>query len=127
MNSVITGIWWIAPIASIFALLFAVFFYRKMMGASEGNPTMIEIAGHVREGAMAYLMRQYKVVIIVFVVLLVILQALALFGIQNPFVPIAFLTGGFFSGLCGFIRCRHGPGRGRLRTARHLHLVLCPR
>jgi K(+)-stimulated pyrophosphate-energized sodium pump len=48
-------------------------------------------------------MRQYKVVIIVFVVLLVILQALALAGIQNPFVPIAFLTGGFFSGLCGFI------------------------
>ncbi len=64
---------------------------------------MVEIAGHVREGAMAYLMRQYKVVIIVFVVLLVILQALAFFGIQNPFVPIAFLTGGFFSGLCGFI------------------------
>jgi K(+)-stimulated pyrophosphate-energized sodium pump len=103
MNSVITGLWWIAPIASIFALLFAVFFYRKMMSANEGNSTMIEIAGHVREGAMAYLMRQYKVVIIVFIVLLVILQLLALFGIQNPFVPIAFLTGGFFSGLCGFI------------------------
>ncbi len=103
MNSVITNLWWIAPIASIFALLFAVFFYRKMMSANEGNETMIEIAGHVREGAMAYLFRQYKVVIIVFVVLLVILQLLALFGIQNPFVPIAFLTGGFFSGLCGFI------------------------
>ncbi|NNJ70692.1 MAG: sodium-translocating pyrophosphatase [Kiritimatiellales bacterium] len=103
MTSVITSIWWIAPIASIFALIFAVYFYKKMMGANEGNDTMIEIAGHVRDGAMAYLFRQYKVVIIVFVVLLVILQALALFGIQNPFVPIAFLTGGFFSGLCGFI------------------------
>ena len=103
MNSVITNLWWIAPIASIFALIFAVFFYKKMMAAHEGNATMIEIAGHVREGAMAYLFRQYKVVIIVFVVLLIILQVLALAGIQNPFVPIAFLTGGFFSGLCGYI------------------------
>jgi K(+)-stimulated pyrophosphate-energized sodium pump len=101
--SVITNLWWIAPIASIFALLFAVVFYKKMMAANEGNETMIEIAGHVREGAMAYLFRQYKVVIIVFVVLLIIFQVLALIGIQNPFVPIAFLTGGFFSGLCGFI------------------------
>jgi K(+)-stimulated pyrophosphate-energized sodium pump len=103
MHSVITGLWWLAPIASIFALGFAFYFFRKMMGANEGNETMVEIAGHVREGAMAYLFRQYKVVILVFVVLLVILQLLALFGIQNPFVPIAFLTGGFFSGLCGFI------------------------
>ena len=64
---------------------------------------MIEIAGHVKDGAMAYLKRQYKVVALVFLVLLVVLQALAWFGIQNPFVPFAFLTGGFFSGLCGFI------------------------
>jgi len=103
MHTVITSLWWAAPVASIFALLFAIYFYKKMMAANEGNETMIEIAGHVREGAMAYLFRQYKVVVIVFVVLLVILQALALFGIQNPFVPIAFLTGGFFSGLCGYI------------------------
>ncbi len=103
MHTVITGLWWIAPIASIFALIFAVYFYKKMMGANEGNATMIEIAGHVREGAMAYLFRQYKVVIIVFAVLLAILQVLALLHVQNPFVPIAFLTGGFFSGLCGYI------------------------
>jgi K(+)-stimulated pyrophosphate-energized sodium pump len=103
MDSVITGIWWIAPISSVLALAFAFYFYRKMMAANEGNETMVEIAGHVRDGAMAYLFRQYKVVILVFVVLLILLQALALFGIQNPFVPIAFLTGGFFSGLCGFI------------------------
>ncbi len=101
--SVIPGIWWVAPIASVLALGFAVYFYKKMMGANEGNATMIEIAGHVREGAMAYLVRQYKVVALVFLVLLIILQGLALAGIQNPFVPIAFLTGGFFSGLCGFI------------------------
>ncbi len=103
MNTAVTATWWIAPIASIFALIFAIHFYRKMMTANEGNATMVEIAGYVKEGAMAYLFRQYKVVIVVFVVLLAILQLLALFDIQNPFVPIAFLTGGFFSGLCGFI------------------------
>ena len=103
MLTVITHIWWIAPIASLFALGFAVYFYKKMMGANEGNATMVEIAGYVRDGAMAYLLRQYKVVALVFLVLLFVFALLAFFGIQNPFVPIAFLTGGFFSGLCGFI------------------------
>ncbi|MDA0989355.1 MAG: sodium-translocating pyrophosphatase [Verrucomicrobia bacterium] len=102
----IPGIWWLAPIASILALVFAGYFHKKMKEADEGNATMIEIAGHVREGAMAYLARQYKVVAVVFIVLLVILAVLAKFGIQNPFVPIAFLTGGFFSGLCGYIGMR---------------------
>ena len=101
--SMVPPIWWIAPIASVLALVFARFFYGRMMSANEGNEKMIEIAGHVREGAMAYLVRQYKVVALVFLGLLVILSALAFFGIQNPFVPIAFLTGGFFSGLCGYI------------------------
>lgn len=103
MSSVITNLWWVAPNASICALLFAMVFYRKMMAAHEGNATMIEIAGHIREGAMAYLLRQYKVVGIVFIIILIVLQLLAFFGIQNPFVPFAFLTGGFFSALCGFI------------------------
>ncbi|MFA5687884.1 MAG: sodium-translocating pyrophosphatase [Kiritimatiellales bacterium] len=103
MVSVVPMMWWIAPVASILALLFAVYFYRKMLAANEGNATMKEIAGYVREGAMAYLVRQYKVVTLVFLVLLAVLQLLAIFDIQNPFVPIAFLTGGFFSGLCGFI------------------------
>jgi K(+)-stimulated pyrophosphate-energized sodium pump len=96
-------IWWVAPIASVLALLFAIYFYRKMMGANEGTVKMREIAGYVREGAMAYLYRQYKVVGIVFVVLVVILGVLAKFDIQNPFVPIAFLSGGFFSALCGYL------------------------
>ncbi len=104
--SVTTWGWWIAPIASILALVFAVYFYRKMAEASEGNDRMKEIAGHVRDGAMAYLRRQYMVVSGVFLVLLVILFFLAQQGIQNPFVPIAFLTGGFFSGLCGYIGMR---------------------
>ena len=105
-SSVITGAWWVAPIASILALGFAIYFYRKMAEASEGTDRMKEIAGYVRDGAMAYLRRQYMVVMIVFAVLFVILFILAKQGIQNPFVPIAFLTGGFFSGLCGYIGMR---------------------
>ncbi|MCF7955848.1 MAG: sodium-translocating pyrophosphatase [Phycisphaerae bacterium] len=99
----IPGLWWIAPISSIVALVFAVVFYKKMMSASEGNDKMIEIAQYVREGAYAYLFRQYKVVTWVFAILLVIFTILSYMGVQNPFVPIAFLTGGFFSGLCGFL------------------------
>ncbi len=95
--------WWIAPIGSVLALVFAYYFYKKMMGAPAGNATMLEIASHVREGAFAYLFRQYRVVSMVFVVLVIIFGVLAYFGIQNPFVPVAFLTGGFFSGLCGFL------------------------
>ncbi len=95
--------WWIAPIAAFCALGFAIYFYKKMMAAPAGNEKMIEIAQYVREGAYAYLFRQYSVVAIVFVVLVVIFGVLAFKGVQNPFVPIAFLTGGFFSGLCGFL------------------------
>ena len=101
-----SSIFYIAPIASIFALIFAWVFYKSMMKADEGNETMIEIANHVKEGALAYLNRQYKVVTIVFIILLVIFIVLAFLGVQNPFVPVAFLTGGFFSGLCGYLGMR---------------------
>jgi len=93
----------IAPIGSVIALIFAFIFYKSMMKADEGNDTMKEIAQHVKEGAYAYLRQQYKVVTIVFVVLVILLSVLAYLGVQNPFVPFAFLTGGFFSGLCGFL------------------------
>jgi K(+)-stimulated pyrophosphate-energized sodium pump len=95
--------WWIAPLSSAAALVFAYIFYKQMISAPKGNETMEEIASYVREGAYAYLFRQYSVVAVAFVVLSVIFGALAYFGIQNPFVPVAFLTGGFFSGLCGFL------------------------
>jgi len=96
-------LWWVAPISALAALGFAYFFYKKVMAAPAGNETMIEIATHVREGAYAYLFRQYRVVTIVFIVLLILFAVLAYMGVQNPFVPVAFLTGGFFSGLCGFL------------------------
>ena len=93
-----------APLASLLALTFAFIFFRQMRKEDEGTPTMRQIAQYVREGAMAYLKQQYKVVVIVFVVLAVIFAILAYgFGVQNPWVPFAFLTGGFFSGLAGFI------------------------
>ena len=96
-------IWWIAPISALLALGFAFYFYKKVMEAPEGTEKMIEIARYVREGAYAYLYRQYIVVTLVFVVLIAIFAFLAYKGVQNPFVPVAFLTGGFFSGLCGFL------------------------
>ena len=94
---------WLVPIASVVALGMAWFFFRSMMSADEGTPRMREIAGHVRRGAMAYLKQQYKVVTIVFVVLAIIFAVMAyVLKWQNPWVPFAFLTGGFFSGLAGF-------------------------
>ena len=95
--------WLIAPFASLLALGFAFYFYKKMMEAPEGTEKMKEIAMYVRKGAYAYLFRQYSVVALVFVILLAILGFCAYKGVQNPFVPVAFLTGGFFSGLCGFL------------------------
>ena len=63
---------------------------------------MKKIALYVRQGAMAYLKQQYKIVTIVFVVLALIFGIMAYFNLQNNWVPFAFLTGGFFSGLAGF-------------------------
>ena len=88
--------------ASILALGFAFYFYKSMLKEDEGSDLMKKIALHVRNGAMAYLKQQYKVVIIVFVILAVIFAVMAYFGLQNEWVWFAFLTGGFFSGLAGF-------------------------
>ena len=99
----ISSAFWLVPVASVVALSMAWFFFRQMMAADEGTPRMKEIALYVRKGAMAYLKQQYKVVGIVFVVLCALFAFMAYgLGVQNPWVPFAFLTGGFFSGLAGF-------------------------
>ena len=100
---IIPTVFWLVPIASIVALGMAFFFFRQMMAEDEGTPRMREIALYVRKGAMAYLKQQYKVVGIVFVVLCALFAFMAYgLNVQNPWVPFAFLTGGFFSGLAGF-------------------------
>ncbi len=95
--------WWSAPLAGLVALVMAFFFYRSIIASDPGTPRMQEIAGYVREGAYAYLTRQYKVVAIFFVVVALVLAFMA-YGleVQHKLVPFAFLTGGFFSGLAGF-------------------------
>ena len=96
-------VFWLIPIASVVALGMAWFFFRSMMKEDEGTERMKEIAAHVRKGAMAYLKQQYKVVIIVFVVLAIVFAFMAyVLKVQNPWVPFAFLTGGLFSGLAVF-------------------------
>ncbi len=98
------SLFYLVPAASVVALLFAWIFYHKMRKEDEGTPTMKQIAQFVREGAIAYLKQQYKIVVIVFIILAIFFAILAYgFGVQNPWVPFAFLTGGFFSGLAGFI------------------------
>ena len=95
---------WLVPVSAIIALLMAWYFYRQMKKQSEGTETMQRIASYVRKGAMSYLKQQYKVVGIVFLCLVALFSVMAYgFDLQNPWVPVAFLTGGFFSGLSGFL------------------------
>ena len=96
-------LFWIVPVASVLVLAFAAKFFFDMKKADEGNDRMKEIAGYVREGAMAYLKQQYKVVAIFFVIIAIAFGIMAFYGLQNNIVPVAFLTGGIFSGLAGFI------------------------
>ena len=120
-----TNLFYLVPAASLVALFFAWWFFHQMMKEEEGTPTMKEIAQYVREGAMAYLKQQYKIVVIVFAVLAVLFAILAYgFGVQNPWVPFAFLTGGFFSGLAGFVGMKtatYASGRTANATMRSLN------
>jgi K(+)-stimulated pyrophosphate-energized sodium pump len=123
-----TNLFYLVPAASLVALFFAWWFFHQMMKEEEGTPTMKEIAQYVREGAMAYLKQQYKIVVIVFAVLAVLFAILAYgFGVQNPWVPFAFLTGGFFSGLAGFVGMKtatYASGRTANATMRSLNAGL---
>lgn len=96
-------VFWLVPFASVCALAMAWYFFKDMMKEDEGTVRMKEIAGYVRIGAMAYLKQQYKVVAVIFIILCLVFAFMAyVLHVQNPWVPFAFLTGGIFSGLCGF-------------------------
>ncbi|MFC1752123.1 sodium-translocating pyrophosphatase [Thermoproteota archaeon] len=103
MELSLPDIWWLAPISSLVALIFAASLYLTLLRAPEGTKRMKEIAGYIKAGSMAYLKRQYTAVSIVFAVLFIILSILAVVGLQNPLVPLVFLSGGLFSGLSGFL------------------------
>ncbi len=101
--SLIHPMWWIAPVMAVVALVFARKFYKEVEAANPGDAEMQRIAGYVTDGALAYLKRQYKVVTGVFVVVSVVLWYMGwVLGLQHKIVFVAFLTGGFFSGLCGW-------------------------
>jgi len=119
----IPGVWWIAPLGALLALIFAWHFYRSMMRANEGDEDMRRISGYVRTGAMAYLRQQYKVVAIFFVVVSAILFWMGWgLHVQHKIVFAAFLTGGFWSGLCGWFgmntatRASHRTAAGARRS-----------
>lgn len=93
----------ISLIGAVIAILFAAFSARKIMKFSEGTEQMRKISRSIRSGANAYLSRQYKIVAIFFAAMFVLLSVMALFDLLTPFVPFAFVTGGFFSALSGFV------------------------
>ena len=94
---------WIAPAAAFTALVFAWIFFRDMQAQDEGTELMRQIGGHVRQGAMAYLRQQYRIMVKVFAILALLFAILAYgFGVQNPWLPFTFICGGFFSALAGY-------------------------
>ncbi len=97
-------IWFVAPLGACMALVFAMVFFRQVKSANPGNSKMIEIATYVREGAFAYLKQQYKGVTLFFIGAFIVFLIMALgLKVLHWLVPFAFLTGGFFSGLAGYI------------------------
>ena len=94
----------LVPVSSLLALCFALFFYLRMKREDEGTERMRHIAAAVRKSAMSYLKQQYKIVGYVFLVLVLLFSFMAyVLEVQNHWVPIAFLTGGFFSVLSGYM------------------------
>ncbi|MDR3150038.1 MAG: sodium/proton-translocating pyrophosphatase, partial [Oscillospiraceae bacterium] len=96
-------LFWLVPIGSVLGLLFAFIQAKRVLSASEGNDTMKKISAYVRQGANAYLKRQYAGVGLFFILMFVVLGIMAFAKLLTPYVPFAFITGGFFSGLSGFI------------------------
>ncbi|MFQ5462009.1 MAG: sodium-translocating pyrophosphatase [Phycisphaerae bacterium] len=117
-DAAIPLIWYLAPLCGFVGLFMARKYYLEVLDSDEGDPQMIKIAGYVRDGAMAYLFRQYRVVAVVFVLLMALLAWMAfVLHVQHGIVPFAFLTGGFFSGLCGYIGMRTATQAAHRTTA----------
>ncbi len=112
----------LAPLGSIMALAFAYYFFRYMKRQDPGTPDMQRIAGYVQKGAMVYLKRQYRVVAFVFLLIFILFSFMAfVLHTQNPWVPFAFITGGFFSGLAGFLGMRTATFASNRTTAGAKH------
>lgn len=97
------NLYWVSFAAAVIALLFAFIQAKKVLASDEGTERMAKISSYVRTGAQAYLKRQYKIIGIFFICMFVVLCVMAAFDKLTWFVPFAFVTGGFFSGLSGFI------------------------
>jgi K(+)-stimulated pyrophosphate-energized sodium pump len=102
-DDIVNLVFYLVPFGAICALVFAFLQYRSVMKFSEGTEKMAEIALAIRKGAKAYLKRQYTGVALFFGVMFIVLGVMAFLNLLTPFVPFAFITGGFFSGLSGFI------------------------
>lgn len=92
-----------APAGALIALSAALMMAFRVKKSDRGNEKMIKISDAIKQGANAYLKRQYKNVAVFFGIIFIILLVLDIFGLVPKFLPIAFVTGGFFSGLSGFI------------------------
>jgi len=102
----IENLFWLGYIGAAAGLIFAFTQIRKVMSYPEGNETMVKISAAIREGANAYMKRQYKTVAIFFLIMFLLLVILSLFDLVNQFTPYAFVTGGLFTGISGFIGMR---------------------
>jgi K(+)-stimulated pyrophosphate-energized sodium pump len=96
-------IWWLVPLSSLVALGTALYFYKSVMSKEEGTQQMIDIAQAVKEGAMAYLFRQYRVIALVFGVIFILFLIMAYFDLVSLVTPFAFVFGGLFSAISGYI------------------------
>ena len=120
-NLDVQNLFWLGLLGAAIALLFAVFQARKVLRFSEGTDLMKKIAASIRKGANAYLKRQYTTVAKIFIVVFVILLVLRWFNLlDNWFIPFAFLTGGIYSALAGFIGMKIATS-SNARTANAAH------
>ena len=103
MDFILENLWLVSLIAAVIALVFVALQAKKVLAEEEGTDLMKRISQNVRKGAGAFLSRQYKTVGIFFVCMVIIISVMAALGLLTWFVPFAFLTGGLFSGLSGFI------------------------